>query len=311
MERIEIPGRATYSPVALTDLLFGAPLASRVLLGAFAPGQLVAAGVLGYYTGSAARDWLARRGVRYIDFQREFGADVRTLTPMPSASRHDEVRQLAAAMNDGFTTEQRPRAALAKTVQRRLMAYQADITGQEVVISAEIRDFTLARLVFPFALGVCDPISGDVAIFQDAGLIEPHVVAHEFCHRMGYLKELHAQVLSYVALRTSGDPLLVQAARCERLHRQLAVLSGGNPEAFVRIVTGAGLRPELRDAFLALRPPTEAHAALSRAMRSAYDQRMRWMGQNGLSDYDEGFTNLLWTFARSRHARQPRDHAAV
>jgi hypothetical protein len=46
-------------------------------------------------------------------------------------------------------------------------------------------------------------------------------------------------------------------------------------------------------------------------MRRVYEERMRLTGQNGLSDYDEGFTNFLWTFARSDTARQPRAAALV
>ena len=41
-----------------------------------------------------------------------------------------------------------------------------------------------------------------------------------------------------------------------------------------------------------------------------YDQRMKLTGQNGVTDYDEGFTNFLWTFCRSKTARVPRWHAA-
>jgi hypothetical protein len=40
-------------------------------------------------------------------------------------------------------------------------------------------------------------------------------------------------------------------------------------------------------------------------MRRLYDARMRMTGQNGLSDYDVGFTNFLYTFERSSTARQP------
>ena len=39
-------------------------------------------------------------------------------------------------------------------------------------------------------------------------------------------------------------------------------------------------------------------------MKSVYDQRMRATGQNGVSDYDEGFTNFLYTFELSTNARQ-------
>jgi hypothetical protein len=39
-------------------------------------------------------------------------------------------------------------------------------------------------------------------------------------------------------------------------------------------------------------------------MRRLYDERMRLTGQNGLSDYDVGFTNFLYTFELSSTARQ-------
>jgi hypothetical protein len=46
-------------------------------------------------------------------------------------------------------------------------------------------------------------------------------------------------------------------------------------------------------------------------MRSIYDQRLKLTGQNGISDYDEGFTNFLWTFSRSPDARQDGAQARI
>ena len=45
-------------------------------------------------------------------------------------------------------------------------------------------------------------------------------------------------------------------------------------------------------------------SSVSVVMKKLYDERMKLTGQNGLSDYDEGFTNFLWTFAQSGAARQ-------
>lgn len=314
MQNIRIPGRATYTRVALTDVMVAAPLAARVILGAFGPGQVVALAALGYYGASAAKDWYARRDVKYVDFQAEFGADVTTLETMPLHARRHEVARLVTALNAGFTPDELPRDELAVRVGKRLTAYLSTITDQEVMFSAEIRDFTVAKLIFPFALGAADPIGGDIAIFQRLGIFEPHVIAHEMCHRVGYLKELHAQVLAYLALRTSGDPILVQSARAERLHRQLAVLSRvegqADPMKYRELLDALPLRPELRDAYHSLRPAT-AEGAVSRAMRTVYDKRMQLMGQNGLGDYDEGFTSLLWTLGRSTTARQPASHSDI
>lgn len=312
IDRIEIPGDATYAPVALTDVLMAAPLASRVLLGATLPGRVLQAAALGYYAGSSLKDWLARSGMRRIDFETEFGGDVFSLEVMPEADRHREIRLLGEALNDGWVEERPLRRDVAVEVNRHLTGFIRSVTGQEVVTSSEVRDFNLAYLLFPFAYGTCDVISGDVAIFRDAGIFEPHIITHEFCHRKGYLKELHAQVLAYIALRASGEPLFVQSARAERLHRHLRVLSGDDPGKFNLLVDSAGLRTELEAAFHALRPvPGLYESAVGRVMKTLYDQRMKLTGQNGLSDYDEGFTNLLHTFSRSEKARQPKHLAAI
>lgn len=312
MEEIHIPNEATYAPFSLTDVIATAPLASRLLLGATLPGRVLSAAALGMYAGSALKDWVHRRDVRWIDFQREYGCDVKTLEPMPMQARKDEVYKLAARLDEGFTDERIERAQLARMVNQQLTEYIASVTGQRVHTSSEVRDFTLAKLIFPFAMGVCDVVSGDVALFRDTGIFEPHIICHEFVHRQGYWKELHAQALSYFALMSSGDPVLVQAALAERLHRQLKVVSGEDHGAYHALVDDLGIRTELAEELHALRPDPGAYeSSVAAVMKKVYDERLKLTGQNGLSDYDEGFTNLLWTFSRSGRARQERRQAAI
>jgi hypothetical protein len=311
MDEIRIPNDATYAPFSLTDVIATAPIASRLLLGATLPGRVLSAAALGLYAGSAVKDWVSRRDVRWIDFQREFGADVKTLVEMPESARRDEVERLARRLDDGYTAERIPRAQLARAVNEHLTEYVAGITGQRVHTSSEVRDFTLARLIFPFAMGVCDIVSGDVALFRDGGIFEPHIICHEFVHRKGYWKELHAQVLSYMALMSSGDPVMVQSALGERLHRQLKALSGDDHQVYHDLVSSLALRPELADELHSLRPdPGVYESSVSVVMKRLYDERMKVTGQNGLSDYDVGFTNFLWTFSKSRHARQEARQAS-
>lgn len=50
---------------------------------------------------------------------------------------------------------------------------------------------------------------------------------------------------------------------------------------------------------------------MSLVMKRVYDERLKLTGQNGLSDYDVGFTNFLWTFSRSHGARQDAAQARV
>jgi hypothetical protein len=305
MERIRIPNEATYAPLPLLDVALLAPLASRLLLRATLPGRAIQLAALGVYLGSAAQDWMERRGVRKIDFLKEFGADVRNLEEMPVEARRSEVRLLAEEANDRYTPERIPRRELAVEVDRLLTDYIASITGQRVETSTEIRGFTFASLLFPFALGACDFLSGDIAIFKDTGVFEPHVVTHEFTHRKGYWKELEAQVLAYVVLASSGNPILEQSARAERLHRQLRALSADQPETYPALVRETKLRPELEAQFMALHPPTSPVAEkVAVVMKFIYEERMRLTGQNGIRDYDVGFTNFLYTFERSTTARQ-------
>lgn len=307
METIKIPNTATYSPVSLMDLAMAAPLATRLLLGATVPGRLIQAMAIGAYAGSAVADWIERAGARKIDFLRAFGADVAHLEPMSPEVRHAEVRALAARLNDTYVPLEMTRQEMAVACDRHLTAFIAGITGQRIETSTEIRSFTLAKLVFPFALGTCDVISGDVAILQDVGLFEPHVIAHEFCHRKGYFKELEAQALAFLALAGSGEPPLEQAAHCERLHRSLKVLADHDARRYGELLEGLELRDELASELKALAPP-EDQGTLTRVMKGLMDERMKLTGQNGLSDYDLGFTNFLYTFENSDRAQERPGH---
>jgi len=212
METIRIPNSATYSPVSLTDLMFAAPLASRLLIGATLPGRLVQAAAAGAYAGSVLSDWASRRGVRKIDFLETFGSDIKHMDEMPEALRFEDVERFSAELMSIHEPVRRERDVLAGDVNERLTSYIASITGQRVETSSSVREMTLARLIMPFAIGSCDILSGDIAVFRSTGVFEPHILAHEFCHRKGYLKELEAQALAYLALEGSRDPQLRQAA---------------------------------------------------------------------------------------------------
>src|SRR5688572_14890492 len=129
MDEIRIPNDATYAPFSLTDVIATAPLASRLLLGATLPGRILSAAALGLYAGSAVKDWARRRDMRWVDFDAEFGADVRTLEPQPEEARRTEIGRLVVRLNEGYTAERRERSELAAAVNHRLTEYMAGITG--------------------------------------------------------------------------------------------------------------------------------------------------------------------------------------
>ena len=226
-EEIRIANRATYWPVAPLDLVVGAPLVARVLLGATPVGRVMQGVLLGAYLGCALRDWHDRRGIRKIAFLEEFGADGRRLVTMPPEVREAEVRLLAEPPERRAHPRSASRAAeLAVEVDRHLTGYIAGITGQRVCTSTAVRGFTAARLAFPFARGPATSSRGTSRSSRTPARSRRTSSRHEFSHRKGYWKELHAQALAYLALVTSVEPVLVQSARFERLYRHLRVLAG-------------------------------------------------------------------------------------
>ena len=294
MDRVEIPNQATYSPLALTDVFMLAPLASRVLLGATVPGRIVQALALGAYAGSALSDWISRRDARPIDFREVFGQDLSDLEPMMDEDRQAEVEELVQKLNDNYEPVKMSRQELAVLVNERLTDYIASVTGQRVETSAEVRSFAISKLIFPFALGACDILSGDVTIFRNSGIFEPHIIAHEFCHRKGYYKELQAQALAYLALSTAEENILVQSAHSERVHRNLRVLAGGDLDRYHELVDESGLREELARDFHDIRPkPSMYEQGVWTIMKPLIEERMKMTGQNGLADYDAGFTDFI------------------
>ena len=304
MDRLRIPNIATYLPIAPSDLLLAAPVAARILFGASPAGRVLQGAALGVYAGSAAIDWAIRADARRVDFRDAFGFEPLAPPRAPEKDRWRDVEGLVERLNEAYVPMRTPRKELAGQVDLRLTDFLAELTGQRLETSAQVREFMLARIVFPFALGAADPLTGDVAIFRSTGVFEPHVIAHEFCHRKGYLKEVEAQILAYLALAASDEPVLLQSALCERLDRQLWVLAGREPGDYNDILADSGLREELRSAF-ELRHPRQSglSGAMGPMMKNAYDVRMKITGQNGLSDYDEGFTNFLLAMERASEDR--------
>jgi hypothetical protein len=300
MERIRIPNLATYLPIAPSDLLLAAPVAARVLFGASPAGRALQVGALGIYAGSAALDWAFRIDAKRVDFDGSFGVDPLNPPEATGPERRADAEAIVAILNDNYVPMTIPRRELAEEVDRHLTDYLAELTGQRLETSAQVRSYMLAQVIFPFALGAADPLTGDVAIFKSTGVFEPHVIAHEFCHRKGYLKEVEAQALAYLALVESGDPILEQSAHCERLDRQLWVLAERDAERYNDLLVELGLREDLRKGFELRHPAEQTYARLvTPFMKGAYDARMKLTGQNGLSDYDEGFTNFLMAVERN------------
>ena len=94
----------------------------------------------------------------------------------------------------------------------------------------------------------------------------------------------------------------------ERLHRQITTVLRLEPGRYPKeTLSWAGLRGELASVFREMCGRDDAKPSL---MHQLYDKRMRLFGQNGLDDYDEGFTNFLWSLGRNTSSTLA-EHARV
>ena len=95
----------------------------------------------------------------------------------------------------------------------------------------------------------------------------------------------------FLVLLTAAVLFLPAVAPAQTVTLKLATIVGNdNP-----FTTSAYKFKEIAEAYQVLCDPER---------RGLYDRRMRLTRQNGISDYDLGFTNFLYTFETSATARQ-------
>jgi len=302
---VEIPNFATKSPVPLMD---AAMIANLAYLGFKALRATTPAGLamittnalFAAYAGCSIVDYIKRMQIKKIDFMDTYGADVKNFKKMPENTRKKEISDLIQKVNDEYTSDRYERTELAEVVDMHLTDYIENITGQEVITSTKIREWGIAKFIMPGALGACDVLSGEVYVFKNMDVFEPHVIAHEFAHRKGYLKELDAQVLAYLSHVESKDPILVQSANCERLSRNIAAWKKDRNERR-DFIENSKIRDEIKKYCISRKggaKPTPEEERLIKMFEDMYDHRMKVTGQNGISDYDEGFTSFLYTIGK-------------
>ncbi len=231
-----------------------------------------------------------------INFLETFGADVKHHKEVPLEKRISEIDELTEKVNDEYIPQEHERKYLAQEVNRKLTAFIAEKSGVEVHSSDNVRNFGIAKLIFPFAKGYYNFLDGEIGLFGNLGVFEPHRMAHEFAHRKGYLIELEAQVLAYLSLINSYDKELMQSAYCERLFSDMDVVADFNDDKFKETIETSALRGELKQDFQK-RIGKEGlyEKVVSFIMMPIYNLRMKLTGQNGVEDYSLGFTNFLYT----------------
>ena len=114
-------------------------------------------------------------------------------------------------------------------MNEQLTAYIASITGQRVETSDGSTERGAREDPFPFRAWVLATSSPATSRSSGTPASSSRISSHtSSAIEKATYKELQAQAIAYLALSSSDDPVLVQAARSERLHRDLRVLADGD-----------------------------------------------------------------------------------
>ncbi|MBU1204917.1 MAG: DUF3810 family protein [Nanoarchaeota archaeon] len=295
-------------PLPLFETVIYVSMVERVssLLGYQAPlflqELIVATGLSVIGTGLLNQRKLSKNKINFLE---TFGADVKHHEEMPLEKRISEIDELTEKVNDEYTPQKYERKYLAQEVNRELTAFIAEKSRVHVHTSDNVRNFGIAKLIFPFGEGGYNPLDGEICRFGDRGVFEPHRIAHEFAHRKGYLMELEAQMLAYLSLINSYDKELIQSAYCERLFSDMLVTADFNDDKFKETIETSALRGELKQDFQKRTGKSGLYEkVVSFIMMPLYDLRMKLTGQNGIEDYSLGFTNFLYTIENTNKRKK-------
>ncbi len=143
-------------------------------------------------------------------------------------------------------------------------------------------------------------IGRDIFIFEKPSLFTPYYVAHEFAHRIGYGKELYAQLIAYYALTSSPEQELKQASYAEQTARQMMVLKGTKQyKPFIKSEL-ARLRKELQKPFHdRLYPKYNIIVKVFAAIVTPIMLMQLKLTRQHLSDYGLGFTNMAYAYEQA------------
>ncbi len=239
-------------PAPLLESVIAASIASQALKGmgmdlaAQGAGGLTA-GLMSLYVSAMAYDFIIKRRIQHIPLQ-SFGKRNKDLPQMSLEERMKEATILSEKVNDEYVSPSSFKDMITNS-HNAVTTYNLLHTGQLIYTSPRVRRFGISSIVTPMASATTDPLGGEVYYLKKhKGLLTPGILAHEFFHKLGYLKELDAQVHMYRALKHFGDDELQQSAHCHRLIGHLVEIKQ-RKEPWRNVFQQFSLRKEIRADF--------------------------------------------------------------
>jgi hypothetical protein len=205
-----------------------------------------------------------------------------------------DARRLINAINEEYCETDCSLDELNNQVGEAIERYLFKRTGENIGFSHKIKQGSKIIYDYLGIIGITNIIDRDITLFKVNKHFSPFVSAHEFCHRIGYFRELDANVIAYQALIESGNPVLRQSARLMRLDYTLDLLMKDSEDTKSDIARKYGLREEFYQDLEFYDDNRTGLAKIGyKTFISAYGLMMKLTNQNGIAGYSLGFINYL------------------
>ncbi|MCM2325162.1 MAG: DUF3810 family protein [Candidatus Woesearchaeota archaeon] len=205
-----------------------------------------------------------------------------------------DVKKLIRAINEEYSETDLSLDELNDQVGDAIERYLFKRTGEKIGFSHKIKQGNQIFYDYLGIIGLTNIIDRDITLFKVNKHFSPFVSAHEFCHRIGYFRELDANAIAYQALIESGNPVLRQSARLMRLDYTLDLLLHDSKDSKIDTARRFGLKKELCPDMEFYDDNRTGLAKLGyKSFISAYGLMMKLTKQNGIGGYSLGFINYL------------------
>jgi hypothetical protein len=227
---------------------------------------------------------------KIINFERAFGisSDRDNLTEMPKEERVIEISRLIEIINDQYIPYDISTEEATDLVNNAVANLKSENnTGESAIYSPHtlVEPSLSQKILYPYLAG--QRLGNQATVIHSKGTIdEPCTIAHEFAHVEGHSSEIEAQVISYLALRGSGEPLLELCAHYDRLDQQTAVVKSNLKKLGLRKEAQKAMKSKVIDDWTLI-PLLFTYPILT----------LKNFKPRGVkrSDYNQGPTNLLYT----------------
>jgi hypothetical protein len=188
----------------------------------------------------------AKDKVSKVDVFKEYNLEKGHINRISRTELDREIRLLEERLNDNYVNPDFNDYEISVLINKILNDYLSKYTKQIVKVPI---GFKRKESKDNITGGTCSRYFGDITIYEKSNLFIPQFLAHETLHKMGYMNEFDAQILSYLSMMDSNDEQLIQSALSTQLGWSYIKKEDISCDDINKIIENSTLRPELKNEF--------------------------------------------------------------